>query len=240
MVTGKIAKFETLGMLDGPGVRTVVFMQGCILRCAYCHNPALLTFQGGEEYTPKQLCDKILRFKNYYKDNGGVTVSGGEPLCQTEFVTEFFRLCKEENISTCLDTSGIGFGNFDELLKYTDLVLLDIKHVSEEGFLELTLQNKSKTEAFHAALIKSKVPLWIRQVIIPDVTDSEEYLQSLLKEISKFDNIQKIEFLPFHTMSNRFYEELGIENRYQNKRAMDNAKAMDLQKKFVEMFQNKR
>jgi len=236
MITGKVAKFETLGMLDGPGVRTVVFLQGCILRCAYCHNPALLSFQGGQEYTPKQLLEKIMRFKNYYKDKGGVTVSGGEPLCQTEFVTEFFRICKQENINTCLDTSGVGFGDFEELLKYTDLVLLDIKHTSKQGFKELTLIEKDRTFQFHDALIKSGVPIWIRQVIIPDVTDSQEYLNSLLGEISKFKNIQKIEFLPFHTMANNVYEDLKIENRFKGKQAMDNAKAMELQKQFIEMF----
>lgn len=240
MITAKVAKFETLGMLDGPGVRTVVFLQGCILRCAYCHNPALLSFESGQEYTPKQLLEKIMRFKNYYKDNGGVTVSGGEPLCQTEFVTEFFRICKQENINTCLDTSGVVFGNFEELLKFTDLVLLDIKHTSKQGFKELTLLDKDRTIPFHDALIKSGVPIWIRQVIVPNVTDSQEYLYSLLEEILKFKNIQKIEFLPFHTMANSVYEDLHIENRFKDKQAMDNAKAMNLQKQFIEMFEKRK
>lgn len=240
MITGRIAKFETLGMLDGPGIRTVVFVQGCMLRCAYCHNPALLSFQGGQEYTPKQLLEKILRFKNYYKSHGGVTVSGGEPLGQTEFVTEFFKLCKQEKINTCLDTSGVGTGDFEELLKYTDLVLLDIKHTTDKGFKELTLIEKDRTVPFTQALIKSGVPVWVRQVIIPEITDSSEYLDSLLEEISKFKNIEKIEFLPFHTMAYSVYEELGIDNRFKDRQAMDNAKTMELQNAFIKKFEERK
>ena len=236
MITARVAKFETLGMLDGPGVRMVVFLQGCILRCAYCHNPALLDFKGGTEYTPQQLLNKILRYKNYFNHGGGVTVSGGEPLCHTEFLIEFFALCKQQGIHTCLDTSGVGFGNFDKLLEYTDLVILDIKHTNQAQFEKLTLVAKQKTEAFHTALIASKKDIWIRQVIVPDITDSEEYLPSLLQEILKFEHIQKIEFLPFHTMAESVYEELNMPYRLKGTMAMDNAQAMLLQEKFIKMY----
>lgn len=236
MIEGKIAKFETLGMLDGPGVRTVVFMQGCILRCAYCHNPALLSFEGGMAFTPQALFDKIMRYKTYYKDNGGVTVSGGEPLAQTDFLIEFFKICKKNNIHTCLDTSGIGFGDFEELLKYTDLVLLDIKHTSIEGFKEMTLVDKERTIPFHEALISSNADIWIRQVIVPDVTDSTDYLKTLLDEIKKFKIVKKVEFLPFHTMAEQVYKDLNIEYRYKGKNAMDNVKAMQLQQEFIDMY----
>ena len=236
MIQGRISKFETLGMLDGPGVRTVVFMQGCLLRCAYCHNPALLSFEGGTPYTPQELFEKIMRYQSYYKQNGGVTVSGGEPLAQTDFLIEFFRICKQNSVSTCLDTSGIGFGDCEELLKYTDTVLLDIKHTSAQGFKELTLVDKDLTIPFHEALINSNADIWIRQVIIPDVNDNEEYLKTLLEEILKFKNIKKIEFLPFHTMAEQVYKDLNIEYRYKGKPAMDNARAMELQEKFLELY----
>lgn len=240
MTTAKVAKFETLGMLDGPGVRMVVFLQGCVLRCAYCHNPGLLSFNGGTEYTPEQLLNKILRFKNYFGLDGGVTVSGGEPLCHTEFLIEFFTLCKQNGIHTCLDTSGVGWGDFDKLLSVVDLVMLDIKHTDEQMFEKLTLVPKHKTNAFHDALIKSKKDIWIRQVILPGWTDDESYLPTLLGEILKFENIKKIEFLPFHTMAQNVYKELNIPYRLQGVKAMDNARAMELQDKFIKMYQQAR
>ncbi|MGI5841872.1 MAG: pyruvate formate-lyase-activating protein [Christensenellales bacterium] len=236
MITGKIAKLETLGTLDGPGVRTVVFFQGCVLRCAYCHNPALLTLQGGTEMTAQELFEKVVKFKQYFKNGGGVTVSGGEPLIQTEFLTEFFKLCKQNEINTCLDTSGVGFGDFDELLKYTDLALLDIKHTDVGEFKKLTLIDKDRTAEFHNALKANKTPIWLRQVIIPDVTDNEAYLDSLLKEILKFDTIEKVEFLPFHTMATTAYDELGIEYRYKGKPAMDNIKCTQLLNLFLQKY----
>lgn len=236
MITGRVAKLETLGTLDGPGVRVVVFMQGCVLRCAYCHNPGLLSMQGGVEYNPKSLLETVKRYKPYFDKLGGVTVSGGEPLVQADFLAEFFALCKQEGISTCLDTSGVGFGNYDALLENTDLVLLDIKHTTEAGFKELTLVDKERTYDFHNALIKHKTPIWIRQVIVPDVTDSQEYMNSLLEEIKKFNNIQKIEFLPFHTMAKNLYGELNIVYRYQGKPAMDNSVAMQMQYDFIEKY----
>jgi pyruvate formate lyase activating enzyme len=236
MITGRVAKLETMGTLDGPGVRVVVFLQGCILRCAYCHNPALLTMHGGTEYTPQELLETVKRYKPYFEKTGGVTVSGGEPLAQGDFLLEFFKLCKQEGIGTCIDTSGVGFGDFDELLKYTDIVLLDIKHVTEEGFKKLTLVEKDKTERFHNALNNSKTSVWIRQVIVPGITDSQEYMDGLLNEIKKFKNIEKIEFLPFHTMAKNLYKELGMEYRLEGVPSMDNKKAIEMQEKLIEEY----
>lgn len=236
MVKGKIAKIETMGMLDGPGIRTIVFMQGCILRCAYCHNPALLSLSGGTEYTPQELLDKIIKFKPYYKKNGGVTVSGGEPLIQTEFLIEFFRLCKQNGISTCLDTSGVGYGNFDELLKYVDYCLLDIKQVDPKEFKKLTLVEKDKIIPFHQALAKTNVKVWIRQVIMPNYNDNEEYLHALLFEVLKIKNVEKVEFLPYHTMATPTYDELNMEYRLKDMPAMDAKKCSELQKKFVKTY----
>ena len=210
MVTGKIAKIETMGMLDGPGIRTVVFTQGCILRCAYCHNPALLALKGGKEYTPQELVDIVVRYKTYYKKTGGVTVSGGEPLIQTPFLIEFFKLCKQNGIHTCLDTSAAGYGDFDELLKYTDLVLLDIKHTTDEGFKELTLADRSTTNAFMEALDKSNSEVYIRQVILPNYNDNQHYLDQLLQTILPIKNITRIDFLPYHTLAEHIYEDLKL------------------------------
>ena len=236
MLTGKIAKIETMGMLDGPGIRTVVFTQGCILRCAYCHNPALLSLKGGKTYTSKQLLDVVMRYKPYYKKIGGVTVSGGEPLIQTPFLTEFFQLCRIHGIHTCLDTSAVGYGDFDKLLKYTDLVLLDIKHTTDQGFKELTLTERSNIIPFMEALNRSNAEVYIRQVILPNYNDNEEYLQQLLQTILPIKNITKIDFLPFHTMAEHLYEELKIEYRLKGTPAMDAEKCKQLQDKFVQMY----
>lgn len=236
MVKGKIAKIESMGMLDGPGIRTIVFTQGCILRCAYCHNPSLLTLEGGTEYTPQELLEKVKRFKIYYKNGGGVTVSGGEPLIQTTFLTEFFKLCKENQIHTCLDTSGVGYGDFSELLKYTDLVLLDIKHTREKEFKELTLVNKERTKPFIEELNKSGVKVWIRQVIMPNYNDNQEYLQELLQEILPIKNVEKVEFLPFHTMAEHIYYDIGIPYRLKGMPAMDSKKCKELEDKFIELY----
>ncbi len=239
MLTGRVAKLETMGTLDGPGVRVVVFLQGCILRCAYCHNPALLAMDGGEEFTAEQLLKKVKRYKPYFEKTGGVTVSGGEPLAQSDFLTQFFKLCKQAGISTCLDTSGVGIGEFDELLQYTDIVLLDIKHTTPQGFKNLTLVEKHKTEKFHKALNNApNVEVWIRQVIVPGLTDSQEYMTQLLKEVQKFENIKKIEFLPFHTMAKNLYSDLGIKYRLEGVPAMDNAKVVELQEEFIKKYKN--
>lgn len=239
MVTGNVAKIETMGMLDGPGVRTIVFMQGCVLRCAYCHNPTLLSLQGGEQYTPLQLLQKVMRYSAYYKHGGGVTVSGGEPLVQQQFVTEFFKLCKQHNIHTCLDTSAVGLpgDNYEELLAVTDLVLLDIKHTNREEFKKLTLVEKERTENFRAALDASNARVWIRQVVLPNFNDNEAYMQELLQEILPIKNIDKIEFLPYHTMAEHVYEENKMQYRLKGVPAMDASVAKELETKFVQMYQ---
>ncbi len=236
MVTGKIAKMESMGMLDGPGIRTIVFLQGCILRCAYCHNPSLLALQGGQELTPQQLLDKVLRFQPYYKNGGGITVSGGEPLVQTAFLIEFFKLCKQHNIHTCLDTSGVGMGDFAELLKFTDLVLLDIKHTREPEFLELTQVPKKSTEAFLKALNESKCEVTIRQVMLPNYNDNETYLKELLQEILPIQRVGKVEFLPYHTMAENIYENLDMEYRLKGMPAMDAKRCLELENLFLQWY----
>ena len=142
MIKGRIHSIETMGLVDGPGIRVVVFFQGCSLRCLYCHNPDTWSDNDGEEYYAEDLVKKIKRFESYFsRSGGGVTFSGGDPLRQPKFLLEVLKLCKQVGIHTCLDTSGVGFGDYEEILKYTDLVLYDVKHLTEQGYLDMTLIN---------------------------------------------------------------------------------------------------
>jgi pyruvate formate lyase activating enzyme len=211
MIKGRIHSIESLGLVDGPGIRTVIFFQGCALRCAYCHNPDTWTLQGGMEYTPEELFKKIRRYKHYFtKSGGGVTFSGGDPLLQPDFLIEMLKLCKENGIHTTIDTSGYGHGNYEEIFKYTDLVLLDIKHVTDEGYKSLTGQGKSGINEFIEAVSKSGIKLWIRHVVVPGITDSDEHIRTLGKIIKTIPNVEKVELLPYHTLGVEKYEKLGI------------------------------
>lgn len=209
---GKIHSTESFGTVDGPGIRFVIFMQGCHLQCKYCHNRDTWDTSGGEHYTTDELINTILRYKSYFDNsNGGVTVSGGEPLLQVEFVTELFKKLKEKNIHTALDTSG----NFPiskeikELLKYTDLVLLDIKHINNEKCIELTHASNVKTLEFAKYLSNNKIPVWIRQVLVPGITDDKFDLINLKKFIDTLDNVEKVEILPYHNLGKFKWENLG-------------------------------
>lgn len=222
MLTGRIHSIESMGLVDGPGVRTVVFLQGCKLRCAYCHNPDTWAMDGGSELTPEELLKKILRFKPYFeKSGGGVTFSGGDPLLQPEFLIEMLKLCKERGIHTAVDTSGYGFGEYDEILKYTDLVLLDIKHVDDIGYKNLTGKSKKGLNQFLEAAERSKVKLWIRHVVVPGITDSKEHIEKLKEIIKGIKNIEKVELLPYHTLGVQKYEKLGIPYRLAEVEPMD-------------------
>lgn len=231
MIKGKLHSIESMGLVDGPGIRSVVFLQGCTLRCAYCHNPDTWHLSGGKEITPKELVDKLERFKTYYdKSGGGVTFSGGDPLLQPEFLIESLKLCKEKGIHTAIDTAGHGVGNYDEILKYTDLVLLDIKHVDNEGYLKLTGQKQDKFKEFLKALNKSKSKVWIRHVVVPGITDSKKHILKLgdfIKENIK--NVEKIELLPYHTLGKQKYEKLKIKYPLQNLEPMDKDVCNELQ-----------
>lgn len=211
MTLGKMHSFESMGLVDGPGIRTVVFMQGCSLRCAYCHNPDTWNFQGGTEITPEELVKKIARFKPYFKNGGGVTFSGGEPLMQPDFLIETLKLCKEQGIHTAIDTAGYGVGKYDEILKYTDLVLLDIKHVDDSGYKSLVGQSKKGFDEFLQAVQKANTKLWIRHVVVPGITDSEEHIKKLASIIKSIKNIEKVELLPYHTLGVEKYNKMAIE-----------------------------
>ena len=211
-VTGKIHSFESLGAVDGPGIRFVVFMQGCHLRCKYCQNRDTWDINEGKSYTVKEVVEKILRYKNYIlASNGGVTLSGGEPLLQQDFVIALFRELKRHNISTCLDTSGMFTitDKIKQIVDLTDIFLLDIKCINDETCKWLT-GSSNKLELEFAKYINDKNKrIWIRQVLVPGITDKEEDLLKL-KEFLKSINVEKFEFLPYHDLGKYKWEKLGV------------------------------
>lgn len=205
---------ETLGTVDGPGIRFIVFLQGCPLKCKYCHNRDTWEIKNtGPKTSIDDLIKKILKSKPFIEaSNGGVTVSGGEPLLQAKFVTELFKKLHELNIHTCLDTAGSLpiTPDIKELLDNTDLVLLDIKHIDNEKCIELTGKSNENTLNFAKYLNEKNIPIWIRQVLIPTITDNEEDLLKLKYFLSSLNNIQKIEFLPYHDLGKHKWIDLGL------------------------------
>lgn len=212
---GKIHSIETFGTVDGPGVRFVVFMQGCPMRCLYCHNPDTWDIRNAEhELSAKEVLLRMERNMPFYR-SGGITVTGGEPLVQIEFITELFRLAKADGIHTCVDTSGITYreenaDKFDTLLDFTDLVMLDIKHMDTERHKALCGHGNEFPLAFAKHLAKRGIKTRIRYVLVPGYTDSKEALISLKDFIATLDNIEKLEILPYHTLGRPKYENLGI------------------------------
>lgn len=239
MIKGSVSSIETLGLADGPGIRTVVFLNGCKLRCKYCHNPEMQIL-GEKNFTPMELCEKIICNKPYFqRNNGGVTFSGGEPLLQKDFLIECFKILKKENIHITLDTSGVGTGDYEEILSYVDLVLLDIKHVNPEGYQFITGYNIDDSLEFIKLLNKTKKKIWIRQVIVPGVMDNWEYLDCLAEVLLKINNIEKIDFLPYHKMGEEKYAKLGIISPFQDVPAMDIEKCKELYQEFMNKYQEK-
>ncbi|MDY6012411.1 pyruvate formate-lyase-activating protein [Clostridium sp.] len=231
MTTGRIHSIESMGLVDGPGIRVVVFFQGCSLRCKYCHNPDTWEYGGGEEYTASELVDKIKRYKPYFEtSNGGVTFSGGEPLRQPEFLIEALKLCKQEGIHTCIDTSGFGVGMYDEILKYTDLVLFDIKELTKENYKKVTLMNIDESLKFLEAVQRNGTKMWIRHVVVPGLTDGEEHIRELKEFISTLKNVEKVELLPYHVLGVNKYEKMGIKYPLEGVEPMDKEKIKEYEK----------
>lgn len=231
-VGGSINSVESFGLLDGPGIRYVIFLNGCSLRCKYCHNPEM--FLRKENNTSvDEMVEKIKRFKPYFKNGGGVTFSGGEALLQIEFITELTKALKNENIHVALDTAGVGLGDYEEILSLVDLVILDIKHINEDGYKNITGKSMDKFWMFKKALDKSNVHLWLRQVVVPGETDSDLYMQELSLFIKTFKNVDKVEFLPYEKLGDAKYEALGIFNPYKDKKPMDEAKCQELYNKYI-------
>ena len=216
---GRIHSFESFGTVDGPGIRFVVFMQGCPLRCMYCHNPDARGFSGGNYYSSDDIVAKVLKYKSYFGDKGGITVTGGEPLSQIEFVTELFSKLKKKGVNTCLDTSGCVFNpeipeitaKFSELIRYTDLVLLDIKEINEEKHKKLTGAGNKNILAFAKYLSENNIKMWIRYVLVPGITDFDEDLINLRKFIDGLKTVEKVEVLPYHTMGVFKYKDLCLD-----------------------------
>lgn len=211
-ITGKISSIQTMGTLDGPGVRFVIFMQGCPLRCVCCHNPETWSFDGGDSFTPNSLFERVLRYREYFGDSGGITVSGGEPLMQAEFVAELFSLCRKSHISTCLDTSGCVIDkNILSLLDKTDHCLLDIKYSSDEKYLNYVGCSIKKPLEFLSELNSRKIDTRIRQVIIEGLNDKKEDIIKLKKLLSPYSCISEIELLPFRKLCEDKYKALGVD-----------------------------
>ena len=223
-VVGKIHSFESLGAVDGPGIRFVIFMQGCNLKCKYCQNRDTWDINSGTGYTVKEVIEKIMRYKNYMvASNGGVTLSGGEPLLQQDFVISLFQELKKQNISTCIDTSGM-FGITDkikQIVDLTDVFLLDIKSINDETCRYLTgFSNKQELEFAKYVSEKNK-RLWIRQVLVPGITDKKEDLLQL-KEFLDSINVEKFEFLPYHNLGKYKWEKLGLSYELEDVRTANN------------------
>jgi len=210
----KIHSVESFGTVDGPGIRFVIFMQGCMLKCKYCHNRDTWDMRSGSYKSLDEIFNKVIRYKNYIiPSGGGVTVTGGEPLLQVKFLIDLFKKLKEEGINTCIDTSGMVTltDEIKELLNLTDLVLLDIKHIDDEKCKELVGFSNKKELEFAKYLNENNIPVWIRQVIIPEITDDEEDLKKLREFIASLNNVQKIELLPYHSLGKYKWDKLGKE-----------------------------
>ena len=216
----KVHSIESFGTVDGPGIRFVLFLQGCHLKCKYCHNRDTWDLNGGEYKSLDDIFQKIINYKNYIFPNGGVTITGGEPLLQAKFLIELFKKLKKENIHTCIDTSGMVTLTEDikNLLSLTDLVLLDIKHINTDKCKELVGFNNDKELAFAKYLSDNNIHMWIRQVLIPDYTDDVNDLLELKKFISSLKTVDKIEILPYHDMGKYKWKQLGVNYELENVR----------------------
>lgn len=242
-ILGKISSEESMGLVDGPGIRYVVFLQGCMLRCKYCHNPETWDINGNCQLVePQDLINKISRYKAYFGKEGGVTFSGGEPLLQPDFLIKCLTLAKDKGIHTAIDTAGKTFassGQIEQILSLSDLVILDIKAVKEEDYKELTGQNMSSFKNFISLLNKHNKKLWLRQVIVPNLNDTQENIENLsdfIEKNFKKDNILKIELLPYKSIGVHKYKTLGLNYRLEGVEDMNEDKCKNLEKQLIFML----
>ena len=228
-MVGHIDSIETLGLVDGPGIRVVVFLQGCPLRCLFCHNPETWTLNDKFLITPEELVRHIYKYRNYFGTDGGVTFSGGEPLFQHDFLLECLKLCKKMGINTCLDTSGSCRG-YEDILKYVDLVIWDIKALDNVAYHKMTGQDIDVSLEFLKYCQDNGVKMWIRQVIVPSINDDVQYINRLKEFIKPLKNVEKIELLPYHLLGVSKYKQLGIPYRLEGVPAMEKDKCDELYK----------
>jgi pyruvate formate lyase activating enzyme len=217
MIEGAIHSIESFGSVDGPGVRFVIFVRGCKMRCRYCHNADTCKMQTENMKTADELLDQAERYRSYWGEEGGITVSGGEPLLQIDFLLELFRKAKARGIRTCIDTAGQPFtreepffSKFKELMQYTDLLLVDIKHIDPEEHIKLTAQPNENIHDMFRYLSEIEKPIWIRHVLVPGVTDDDKWLRETRKFIETLHNVRRIEVLPYHSLGEFKWEELGV------------------------------
>lgn len=230
-IFGNIHSLESCGTVDGPGIRFVVFMQGCPMRCQYCHNPDTWTTDLNKKMSVDEILEKYEGVKEFLR-NGGLTITGGEPLMQIDFVTKLFKVAKEKQIHTALDTSGILFNRnntekIDELLKYTDLVMLDIKHINEDEHKKLTGYSNKNILDFAKYLLEKNVPMWVRHVVVPNITYNEKYLIQLGEFLATLKNIKALDVLPYHDMAIPKYENLGIDYPLKGIQPLTKAEALN-------------
>lgn len=245
---GRIHSLESFGTVDGPGTRFVVFTQGCPMRCAYCHNPDTWSMTAGEEMEVSYILEQYERNKSFYQNGGGLTVTGGEPMMQMDFLIELFTELKKRNVHTCLDTSGIAFTptnptwmeKCDRLLEVTDLIMLDIKHIDPEKHKELCKQPNDNILKFAQYISDKGIELWIRHVIVPGVTDDDEYLYQLGYFIGGLKSLKALDALPYHTMGKVKYEKLGIPYPLEGVEAMKQADLIEKKKKILEGIKARR
>jgi len=245
---GRIHSLESFGTVDGPGTRFVVFTQGCPMRCAYCHNPDTWDVTGGTLMDASYIIEQYEKNSPFYRNGGGITVTGGEPLLQVDFLIELFTLAKEKNIHTCIDTSGITFNpespellaKLDRLMSLTDLVMLDIKHIDPDKHKDLTKQPNHNILKFVAYLSEKNVDMWIRHVVVPGITDDEKYLFDLGYFIGAFHNLKALDVLPYHTMGEKKYEAIGMEYPLKGVPAMDKDKLLDKKNAILSGIRKKR
>lgn len=238
---GYIHSQETFGTVDGPGIRFVLFLQGCPMRCKFCHNPDTWEMNVGTRMEPREVIEAYKKNRSFYQ-KGGITLTGGEPLLQIDFVLELFKMAKEEAIHTCIDTSGITYNpqntsymaKLNELMQYTDLVMLDIKHINAVVHRELTAQDNTNILAFARYLEEKNIPLWIRHVVVPTITDNKEELKELGRFIGTLKNLKALDVLPYHTMGISKYKELGMEYPLEGIEALPKEKAIEARKVILE------
>ena len=244
-MTGYIHSKESFGTVDGPGIRYVLFMQGCPLRCIYCHNPDTWQVGSGTPITVDEVIEEFNKNKPFYK-KGGITVTGGEPLLQIDFLTELFKRARSENIHTCIDTSGIVYNpqnkelteKLDELLNYTDLVMLDIKHIDTKKHKNITGAGNENILEFAKHLEKTNTSLWVRHIIIEGYTDKPEDLIALGEFIGKLKNLKALDVLPYHTMCVGKYKELGLAYPLEGMEALPVSKAIESKKYILQGIKN--
>lgn len=235
MIKARIHSMESFGTVDGPGVRFVVFMQGCPLRCMYCHNPDTWLIKGSVQYemTSDELLAEVVKYRNYIR-RGGVTLTGGEPLVQADFVAEFFDKCHDEGFHTCLDTSGVIFNDATErALMKSDLVMLDIKSLDEQLCKTLTGMSNENTLRTMSFLQENNIPTWIRHVVVPGLTDDDGQLSNLASWVKDYSVVQNVEILPYHTLGVHKYKELGLKYPLENVPAMDVERIKEVRSMFL-------